>query len=112
VDGLLTVYDLNYLPERFAEAVISLRDAPSGSLYETLRREHALTVVTGRRAIDAIVAGTEFAQLLEVDEQAPLLFVEAVDIDAAQRPFDCYRTWLRPDRLTIRVDVGEQGGSA
>ncbi len=112
VDGLLTVYDLNYLPERFAAAVISLRDAPRGSLYETLRRAHALTVVSGRRAIDAIVAGPELAQLLEVDEHAPLLLVEAVDIDAAQRPFDCYRTWLRPDRLTIRVDVGEQGGSA
>jgi GntR family transcriptional regulator len=112
LDGLLTVYDLNYLPERFAEAVISLRDAPHGSLYETLRRAHSLSVVSGRRAIDAIAAGPELAHLLEIDERAPLLLVEAVDIDAAGRPFDCYRTWLRPDRLTIRVDVGEQGGSA
>lgn len=112
VDGLLTVYDLNYLPERFTEAVISLRNAPHGSLYEVLRRTHALSVVSGRRTIDAIVAGPEFAQLLEVEEHVPLLFVEAVDVDATQRPFDCYRTWLRPDRLTIRVDVGEQGGSA
>jgi GntR family transcriptional regulator len=111
VDGLLTVYDLNYLPERFAKAVLSLRDAPHGSLYETLRRAHGLTVVSGRRAIDAIVAGLKFAPLLEVAEHAPLLFVEAVDVDATHRPFDCYRTWLRPDRLTIRVDVGEQRGS-
>jgi GntR family transcriptional regulator len=112
VDGLLTLYDLNYLPERFAAAVISLRDAPHGSLYETLRRTHAATVASGRRTIDAIIAGPELGRVLEVDENAPLLFVEAVDIDADQRPFDCYRTWLRPDRLTIRVDVGEQGGSA
>jgi GntR family transcriptional regulator len=112
LDGLLTVYDLNYLPERFAEVVISLRDAPHGSLYETLRRSHAVTVVRGRREIDAVVAGFELARLLEVEEHAPLLFVEAVDVDATRRPFDCYRTWLRPDRLTIRVDVGEQGGSA
>lgn len=109
VDGLLTVYDLNYLPERFADAVLSLRDAPHGSLYETLRRAHALTVVSGHRVIDAVIAGSEFAQVLEVDEHAPLLFVEAVDMDAAQRPFDCYRTWLRPDRLSIRVDVASVG---
>lgn len=105
VDGLLTVYDLNFLQEQFADAVLSLRSAPHGSLYETLRRTHAATVVSGRRTVDAIVAGAEFAQVLEVDEHAPLLFVEAVDLDAAQRPFDCYRTWLRPDRLKIRVDV-------
>jgi GntR family transcriptional regulator len=105
VDGLLTVYDLNYLPEQFADAVLSLRSAPQGSLYETLRRTHAATVVGGRRMIDAVTAGAELAHMLEVDEQAPLLFVEAVDLDAAQRPFDCYRTWLRPDRLKIRVDV-------
>jgi GntR family transcriptional regulator len=105
LDGLLTVYDVNYLPEHFADAVLSLRSAPRGSLYETLRRTHAATVISGRRTIDATVAGAELAQLLEVDEHAPLLFVEAVDLDAAQRPFDCYRTWLRPDRLKIRVDV-------
>lgn len=108
VDGLLTVYDLNYLPQRFADAVVALQDAPRGSLYESLRRTHAFSVVSGSRTIDAIVAGAEFAQLLEVDEHAPLLRVEGVDLDAAQRPFDCYRTWLRPDRLTIRVDVVPQ----
>ena len=105
VDGLLTVYDLNYLPEQFADAVLSLRSAPHGSLYETLRRTHATTVTSGRRMIHAVVADTEFAEMLEVDEAAPLLFIEAVDLDAAQHPFDCYRTWLRPDRLNIRVDV-------
>jgi GntR family transcriptional regulator len=105
VDGLLTVYDLNYLPERFADAVRSLRGAPQGSLYETLRRTHGVTVVSGRRTIDAILAGAEFAHMLEVDAYAPLLLVEAVDVDAAQQPFDCYRTWLRPDRLRIRVEV-------
>lgn len=105
VDGLLTVYDLNYLPGRFANAVVSLRDAPHGSLYETLRRRYATAVVSGRRTIGAVVARAELAGLLEVDEHAPLLFVEAVDRDAAQRPFDCYRTWLRPDRLTLSVDV-------
>jgi GntR family transcriptional regulator len=105
VDGLLTVYDLNYLPEQFADAVVSLRNAPRGSLYETLRQMHATTVASGRRTIRAVVAGAELAQVLEVDEGTPLLYVEAVDLDAAQRPFDCYRTWLRPDRLSIRVDV-------
>jgi GntR family transcriptional regulator len=112
VDGLLTVYDLNYLPERFADAVLALRGAPHGSLYESLRRLHAVGVVSGCRTIDAVLAEAEFARMLEVEEQAPLLLVEAVDVDAAQRPFDCYRTWLRPDRLKIRVDVVPQSGES
>jgi GntR family transcriptional regulator len=105
VDTLLTVYDLNYLPDQFAEAVLPLKGEPHGSLYGALRREYGLAVTSGRRTVDAVLAGPQFAELLEVEESAPLLFVEGVDLDAALRPFDCYRTWLRPDRLKIQVDV-------
>jgi len=105
VDALLAVYDLNFLHERFADAVMSLRNDPRGSLYEALRREHSVGVVAGDRSVDAILAGPRLAELLQVDERAPLLFVEGVDLDQDSRPFDCYRTWLRPDRLKIQVKV-------
>lgn len=105
VDDQLTVYDLNYLPERFSETVMSLRNDPQGSLYEVLRREHGVEVAGGRRMVDAVSAGARFAKLLDVKAYTALLVVEAVDWSADERPFDCYRTWLRPDRMKIEVDV-------
>jgi len=106
VDGLLTLYDLNYLTPRFADGVIGLASDPEGSLYEMLKRRYDLSVVGGHRIIDAVPATRELARLLEVDDGVPLLFVEAVDLDSAGAPFDCYRTWLRPDRMKIEVRVG------
>lgn len=105
VDGLLAVYDLNFLHERYADAVMSLKDDPRGSLYEALRRMHGVGVAAGERSVDAILASRRLAELLEIDERVPLLFVEGVDLDENARPFDCYRTWLRPDRLKIQVKV-------
>jgi len=105
VDGLLTLYDLNYLPERFAETVTSLRADPKGSLYEVLKGRHDVSVAGGHRIIEAIVATDALAALLEVATGDPLLLIEAVDLDAAHEPFDCYRTWVRPDRLKVEVQV-------
>lgn len=105
VDDRLTLYDLNYLPERFAEAVTALRDDPEGSLYEALKSRHDLSVAGGHRIIDAVVASATLAALLEVEPGVPLLLVEAVDLDDAHEPFDCYRTWVRPDRLKVEVRV-------
>jgi GntR family transcriptional regulator len=108
VDEHLTLYDLNYLPLEFAESVISLRDEPAGSLYETLKREHRIEVAGGRRIVDAALAGAELAKLLDVAPDEPLIVVEAVDWAPDRRPFDCYRTWLRPDRMKIEVSVTAQ----
>jgi GntR family transcriptional regulator len=105
VDGLLTIYDLNYLPPELEEGVVTLRDDPGGSLYDVLRLRYGLAVSGGHRLIDAVLATDGIAALLEVDAYSPLLRVEAVDLDATNSPFDCYRTWVRPDRLRLEVEV-------
>jgi len=105
VDDQLTLYDLNYLLVQYADSVISLRDEPEGSLYGVLRRDHGVEVARGTRIVDAAAAGKRLAELLDVTRHAPLIVVEAVDWSADERPFDCYRTWLRPDRMKIEVEV-------
>jgi GntR family transcriptional regulator len=107
VDGMLTLYDLNHLPEQYAAAVLALSDAPSGSLYDVLRAQYGVTVEGGHRIIDAVLADEVLGRLLEVDTGAPLLLVEGVDIDSNNRIFDCYRTWVRQDRLKLEVQVAQ-----
>jgi GntR family transcriptional regulator len=104
VDGALTVYDLNYLLSELAPVVFRLEDDPHGSLYEVLRQE-GLTVAGGRRIVDAVIAGQRFADVLDVKAWEPLLVIEGVDWDRNLRAFDCYRTWIRPDRMKIEVQV-------
>lgn len=111
VDGALTVYDLNYLIAELAPVVFQLEDDPHGSLYEVLQQE-GLTVAGGRRIVDSVIAGQRFADILEVKAWEPLLVIEGVDWDRNLRAFDCYRTWIRPDRMKIEVQVLPTGGGA
>jgi DNA-binding GntR family transcriptional regulator len=112
VDGTPMVYDLNYLPVEYTEAVLSLAENPEGSLYKVLLERHHVSVVDGYRQVDAVITGTRFAEILETDAASPLLVIDGVDLDADLRPFDCYRTWLRPDRLKLEVRVVAGGSFA
>jgi GntR family transcriptional regulator len=105
VEELLTVYDLNYLVERLAEPVLQLGYGEQESLYEVLWRDRGVRVERGTRLIDVVVAGERLAELLDTEPTAPLLMVEGVDFDSETQPFDCYRTWLRPDRMRLEVMV-------
>jgi GntR family transcriptional regulator len=106
VNGALTLYDLNYLPPQLADCVKELRSHPERSLYDTLRRVHDVSVHSGRRVIDSVGASRDLARMLEVEVGTPLLLVEGVDESDAYGVFDCYRTWVRPDRLKLEVRVG------
>jgi GntR family transcriptional regulator len=111
LDGRVALYDLNCLPERFAPAVLPLKDVPDGSLYRVLEQTYGLVVFRGTRLIDTLNAGDRFSELLEMGRTDPLIVIEAVDLDANSVPFDCYRTWLRPDRVRLEVEVTSVAGS-
>jgi GntR family transcriptional regulator len=104
VDGRLVMYVLTHLPAALADAVLGA-DLERGSLYRTLEERMGIAVVSGRRVVEAVVAGGDLPGLLEVDEGAPLLFVESVSLGPDTRPFECYRAWHRADRTKIEVQA-------
>jgi DNA-binding GntR family transcriptional regulator len=61
-------------------------------------------VIGGRRTVEAVIAGDRLAELLEVGAADALAYIESVSWDAERRPVDCYRAWLRTDRM--RIDLG------
>lgn len=113
VDGHVALYVVNHLPEELAESILAMEDG-SASLYAQLRATHGLEVAGGRRTLEAVTAGERLGALLGVEASAPLAFVESVSWDRDRRPFDCYRAWLRTDRMKVDLVVASTpaGGAA
>jgi len=111
VDGLTALYVVNHLPMMFAEAVLSMEN-PQDSLYERVRQIHGVEVGDGRRVLEAVPAGDTMAELLEVERSTPLVFIESTSRDRDGQPFDCYRAWLRTDRMKIEIEVASTGTSS
>ena len=107
VDGLVALHVANYLPGFAADAAADL--APNESLYERLA-EHGISITGGRRSLEAIEAGPELARLLEVRAGDSLAYIESVTWDESLRPVDCYRAWLRTDRMRLEIEVTAQPG--
>ena len=109
VDGLVVLYVVNHLPAAFAKAALSYQ-SPDESLYERLRERLGIEVVSGIRNIEAVIAEEKMAELLDVPPNTPLCFIESVSWDQNQRPFDCYRAWVRTDRIKIEIQISSSSG--
>ena len=105
IDGNVALYVVNYLPAWLADAVLSLTD-PSESLYRRLKESMRIEVAGAHRTLEATRAGGSLGKLLELTPGAPVVAIHSVAWDRQHRPFDCYRAWLRTDRLTIEIGVG------
>ncbi len=106
VDGHIALYVVNHLVEELADAALEIAN-PNESLYRRLAERAGIAAGGGRRTLEARAAEPWLAELLELDAGAPVAFIESVAWDAEMRPFDCYRAWLRTDR--IRVDIQAAG---
>ncbi len=102
VDGLVALYVINCLPAVVADVVSGL--GPDESLYQLLAVKGGVEVIGGRRTVEAVIAGDRLAALLEVNPTDALSYIESVSWAADGQPVDCYRAWLRTDRM--RIDLG------
>src|SRR5581483_8728096 len=104
--GAVALYVVNHLADHVAEAALAVAN-PNESLYRRLQERAGIVPRGGRRTLEARAAEPWLAELLELDAGAPVAFIESVAWDADMRPFDCYRAWLRTDR--VRVDIQAAG---
>ena len=106
VDGLVALYVINCLPAAFADAALEL--GADESLYQQLAVKGGVTIVGGRRTVEAVIAGERLAELLEVGPTDALAYIESVSWETGGQPVDCYRAWLRTDRMRIDLGVSAQ----
>jgi GntR family transcriptional regulator len=103
VDGEPVLYVVNHLPGALGETLETFDE--SESLYELLRRREGLKVYGGRRSVEAVNAGKQVSRLLGIKPTTALALIESVSWSHDLKPFDCYRAWLRTDRLRIDIAV-------
>jgi GntR family transcriptional regulator len=109
VDGLVALYVVNCLPAFAADAVDGL-DADD-SLYQRLAEKGGISVAGGSRSLEAVLAGPKLARLLKLDAGDPVAYIESVMWDQKERSIDCYRAWLRTDRLRLDIQISAGHGS-
>ena len=105
VDGELALYAVNHLPAEFAAVLPEIRKSSTASLYWTLRKHYGVEVASSSRMLEAVAASPLLARHLVVPRRFPLVYIESVTRDAAAKPIDCYRSWMRTDRLRIAVET-------
>ncbi|MGD0874641.1 MAG: GntR family transcriptional regulator [Acidimicrobiales bacterium] len=105
IDGELVVYVVNYLPEEYATILPEIGNTSTASLYGTLREQHDVEVAGSSRMLEAVAASPIIGHLLDVPRRFPLVYIQSVTWDATAKPIDCFRSWLRTDRLRIAVET-------
>jgi GntR family transcriptional regulator len=104
VDGAIALYVVNHLPSDLAEAALAIGN-PNESLYRRLSERSGVVPHGGHRTLEAVAADESLAQLLELPVGGAVAFIESVAWDAQMKPFDCYRAWLRTDRIRVEIQV-------
>lgn len=89
----------------YAQALFpGLLDHPlDGSIYELLRSIYGETPVRAVEYLEPILAGPDEARALGIEEGAPLMYVERIAYDAADRPVEFGRDVYRGDRTRMVV---------
>jgi GntR family transcriptional regulator len=105
IDGEIALYVVNHLAEPYADLLPEIRASSTTSLYRLLRERHGVSLVGSSRVLEAVGAPAVCASRLRVPRGAPVAFIQSVSWDEASAPTDCYRAWLRTDRLRISVET-------
>lgn len=86
--------------DRFASA-----DYARQPLFNVIEEVKSTKIAGGQRTMTAVAATRRVADLLEVDEASPLLFMEQVSFTAMGDPIECSHIWIVPDRMRISALV-------
>jgi len=112
LDGEPHVLVMTYLPAALVPALVERDLGGTESLYRILREEYGLVIVSSRRRVEATVAGSREARLLEIDRGAPLLVLRSVGYTIGGRPFDYFIAYHRGDRSAFEAVLASPLGAA
>jgi GntR family transcriptional regulator len=93
-----------YLPHDICPDLID-EDLSTQSLYALLEKKYGLELSHGLRTIEAVAANQYEAQLLGVDEGAPLVLLDSVSYLGDGRPIEYFHAVHRGDRSKFEVEV-------
>jgi GntR family transcriptional regulator len=104
VEGQVLLFVQTYIPFNLCPDLVGAELA-TGSLYAYLREQCQLSVASGRRTVEAVLAYPPISTLLEVHKGAPLLKIESVSYLADGRPLEYYEAWHRADKSKFEIEM-------
>jgi GntR family transcriptional regulator len=104
VEGEPIVIVTSYLPYELCPQLPEV-DLTNRSLYEFLEQECGLMIARGRRAIEAVGANEFEAELLQVNQGAPLILLDSVSYLEDGTPIEYYHALHRGDRSRFEVEL-------
>jgi GntR family transcriptional regulator len=99
-DGEPMSIEESHLVHRYCPGILQ-GDYVSSSLREALERDHGIRLVRARQIIRAISAPDRLAELLSIQPNAALLFIERVSYSQHNVPIEFLRIYYRGDRYAL-----------
>lgn len=104
VEGEPWVYAVTDVPHAIAPGLED-EDLAEQSLYALMEQKYGVTIVRGRRVVEADLAGSRLARLLGVRRSDPLLVLRSVSVDADNVPVERFTAYHRADRSRFEVEL-------
>jgi len=93
-----------YIPSDLCPELIN-SDLTDRSLYEYLEDTYHIIITRGKRFLEAVLASSSEAKLLEIDPKSPLLMLESVTYDQYGTVIEYYHALHRGDRSRFEVEL-------
>ena len=104
VNGNVLLFVQTFVPYDLCPTLVDT-DVSTGSLYSALREQAGLTVATGTRNVEAVLALPPLTTLLDVRKGAALLKIESISYLPDRQPLEYYEAWHRGDRSKIEIEI-------
>ncbi|HZS87876.1 MAG TPA: GntR family transcriptional regulator [Chloroflexota bacterium] len=104
IDGNILLFVQTYVPAVLCPDLADA-DLSSGSLYALLRERYGLSVASGTRTVEAVLAHPPLTALLGVARGNPLLKIDSISFMADGRPLEYYEAWHRGDRSKLEIEM-------
>jgi GntR family transcriptional regulator len=96
------VYFISYFHPRIG---LTEKEDFSKPLYETLEKDHHVSVAISKEGISAILANKKLAEKLNINIGDPILFRKRVVCDPGDRPIEYNLGYYRADSFTYTIDI-------
>ena len=103
-DGEPMSIETSFLVHRYCPGILE-QDYTSRSLRKMLEERYGLRMSSARQSIRAIMATTEIASALSVENNAALLFIERISYTEYNLPIEYLRLFHRGDRYTLHGEL-------
>jgi GntR family transcriptional regulator len=103
---------MTYLSAKLVPGLADRDLSGSASLYQILRDDYSLHIVSAVRRVEAATAGAREARLLKIRRGGPLLVLRSVGCTTGQRPLDHFIAYHRGDRSAFEAELTSPMGSA